>query len=203
MPSEESVERLLAYKYNEVEGTEKFLQVKKMPVQFSVVDIFDLLEEHLGEAEDLEAAFPRAGVRARVVASENPQAGELTPNLPTSRARGPPLIQSTPRGVPRSPRGGRARSGQWQAPDSGFPLLSSVTGVAGMATGIGTALTRRVSGLQVRVKAKARATSAHGARALRGEGSVSTPTARGPSPRPCRAAPHLGGGASSSSNAQH
>ena len=41
MPREESVERLLAYNYHEVEGSDQVLQVKKMTVQFSVVDIFD------------------------------------------------------------------------------------------------------------------------------------------------------------------
>ncbi len=65
MPSEESVERLLAYNYQEVEGSEHVLLVKKMPVQFSVVEIFDVLEEHMAEQEDLEAAFPRGGARAR------------------------------------------------------------------------------------------------------------------------------------------
>ena len=61
MPNEESAERLLALNCTEIENSEQLLQVKKMPVQFSVVDIFDLLEEQLGEAEDLEAAFPRGG----------------------------------------------------------------------------------------------------------------------------------------------
>ena len=57
MPSEESVERLLAYNCEEIEGSDHVLQIKRMPVQFSVVEISDLLEEQLGEAEDLEAAF--------------------------------------------------------------------------------------------------------------------------------------------------
>ena len=65
MPSEESVERLLAYNYQEVENSEHVLLVKKMPVQFSVVEIFDVLEEHMAEQEDLELAFPRGGARAR------------------------------------------------------------------------------------------------------------------------------------------
>ena len=64
MTSEESVERLLAYNCNEIEGSAQVLQVKKMPVQFSVVDIFDLLEEQLGEAEDLDSAFPRVPLSA-------------------------------------------------------------------------------------------------------------------------------------------
>ena len=66
-----------------------------MPVQFSVVDIFVLLEDHLGEAEDLEAAFPR-GVRARAVASERPR-GETPPTIPPPMGD-PPLIQKPPRG---------------------------------------------------------------------------------------------------------
>ena len=48
MPNEESAERLLALNCTEIENSEQLLQVKKMPVQFSVVDIFDLLEEQLG-----------------------------------------------------------------------------------------------------------------------------------------------------------
>ena len=61
MPSEESVERLLTYNYQEVENSEQVLLVKKMPVQFSVVENFDVLEEHMAEQEDLEMAFPRGG----------------------------------------------------------------------------------------------------------------------------------------------
>ena len=61
MPNEESAERLLALNCTEIENSEQLLQVKKMPVLLSVVDIFDLLEEQLGEAENLEAAFPRGG----------------------------------------------------------------------------------------------------------------------------------------------
>ena len=65
MPSEESVERLLTYNYQEVENSEQVLLVKKMPVQFSVVEIFDVLKEHMAEQEYLEMAFPRGGARAR------------------------------------------------------------------------------------------------------------------------------------------
>ena len=99
MPSEESVERLLAYNYHEVEGIDQVLQVL-----FSLVDIFDLLEEHLGEAEDLEAAFPR-GVRARAVASERPRGGYSANHIP---AQGVSLSSKIPRGVPRSHRVGRS-----------------------------------------------------------------------------------------------
>ena len=89
-----------------------------MPVQFSVVDIFDLLEEQLGEAEDLEMAFPRGGVRARVGANEIPQTRESPPALPPARG-GPPPVQNPFRAAPRSPRGGRP--GQWQTPDPTLP----------------------------------------------------------------------------------
>ena len=85
MPSEKSVEKLLAYNCHEIEGSDQVLQVKKMPVQFSVVDIFDLLEEQLGKVEYLEAAFPRGvlsafpngGARARVVVTEKPRVGDV------------------------------------------------------------------------------------------------------------------------------
>ena len=53
MPTGESVERLLTYHNLEIVRSVNPLQVKKIPVQFTVVDIFDLLEEPLGEAEDL------------------------------------------------------------------------------------------------------------------------------------------------------
>ena len=59
MPDQESAERFLAMHYSEIEGSEHPLYVKKILVQFSVVDIFDLLEEQLAEAEYLEAHFPR------------------------------------------------------------------------------------------------------------------------------------------------
>ena len=61
IPNEESAERILALNCTEIENNEQILQVKKMPVQFSDLNIFDLLEEQLGEAEDLEASFPRGG----------------------------------------------------------------------------------------------------------------------------------------------
>ena len=64
MPSEESVERLLTYNYQEVENSEQVLVVKKMPVQFSVVEIFDVLDEHMAEQKDLEMAFPRGRAKA-------------------------------------------------------------------------------------------------------------------------------------------
>ena len=105
MPSEESVERLLAYNCHEIEDSDQVLQVKKMPVQFSVVDIFDLLEEQLGEAEDLEVAFPRGGVRARVVANESPQTRESPPALPPARG-GVPLPSKTHSGRHRGHPGG-------------------------------------------------------------------------------------------------
>ena len=55
------MERLLAYNCHEIENSDQVLQVKKLLLQFSVVDIFDLLEEDLGETKDLKAAFPRGG----------------------------------------------------------------------------------------------------------------------------------------------
>ncbi len=59
MHNEESVKRLLTFHLTEKEGSVHPLHVKNMPVQFSVVDIFDLIEKQLGEAEHIEAAFPR------------------------------------------------------------------------------------------------------------------------------------------------
>ena len=97
MASEESVERLLGLNYSEIEGCEHVLLIKRIPVQFSVIDVFEMLEEQLGEAEDLEAAFPRGGVRARVVTSEVPQIG---PPSKWFRGGGP---------------------GRWPSPNSGVP----------------------------------------------------------------------------------
>ena len=87
--------------YSEIEGSEHVLLIKRLPVQFSVIDVFDMLEEQLGEAEDLEAAFPRGGVRARVVASEVPQIGP-----PSNRFRGGwagPMAIPQLRGAPYFP----------------------------------------------------------------------------------------------------
>ena len=71
IPCEEIVERILDDNCNEIENRDQVLQVRKKPVQFLVVDIFNLLEEQLGDAEDLETAFPR-GEKTRVFFNERP-----------------------------------------------------------------------------------------------------------------------------------
>ncbi len=98
MPDHESTERLLGMHYTEIEGSAHPLYVKKIPVQFSVVDIFDLLEEQLTEAEDLEAHFPRGGARARVVTSEGGLEGYFPPSRPPPMQVGPPYIPNQPGG---------------------------------------------------------------------------------------------------------
>ena len=106
MPDQESAERLLAMHYSEIEGSEHPLYVKKIPVQFSVVEIFDLLEEQLAEAEDLEAHFPRGGARARVVTSEGVLEGYVPPSTPPPVGSGPPYTPNPPGGVFDSTKGG-------------------------------------------------------------------------------------------------
>lgn len=174
MPSEESVERLLAYNCHEIEGSDHVLQVRKMPVQFSVVDIFDLLEEQLGEAEDLEAAFPRGGVRARVVASESPR-----------------QVDSQP---PRIGPGGVYLS-DGNPPPVTCPLLFNVGGVEVMGINIRSVRMSLASGQKARARARAMAAAAHAARALQG-GVVGQPLLppAGPLHRPRRALHRQWGG---------
>ena len=172
-----------------------------MPVQFSVVEIFDVLEEHMAEQEDLELAFPRGGAKARGVASESPPLRE--PRPPCLHPLEPPTHRG---GSPEHHRGvgpgdGQPRTGKSQTPLS--PLPSSVTGVGSSGIGTATASMSRV-GLGGRVRARARETLVRGVKVPRGGGvSRPRPPARGLWLHPCHLAPRLGGGVPSSSPAQH
>ncbi len=160
MPDQESAERLLGLHYTEIEGSEHPLVVKKIPVQFTVVDIFDLLEEQLAEAEDLEAHFPRGGARARVVTSEEVNEGYFAPDLPLPVRNGPPYTPSPPGGVAGPPRGACPDNGRLGVQVGHLPC--NVSGVVNLGMGLENAPTHplfgpRVSILETKARARVRA----------------------------------------------
>ena len=109
-------------------------------MQFLVVDIFDLLEEQLAEAEELDAHFPRGGARARVVTSEGVLEGYFPPNRPPPMQVGPPYTPNPPGLVADPPRVVSRDNGRVEPQVCPPPF--SVSDVVNLGMDIGNALTQ-------------------------------------------------------------
>ena len=108
-----------------------------------MVDIFDLLEEQLGEAEDLEAHFPRGEQGLGWSLVKSPQGEKDHPLIPTC-GEGPNPAQNPPRGASDAPRGEIQDRGN---PDPHQP--SNVSVVVNMVMDTGSARIQPLFGLRV------------------------------------------------------